>query len=310
MRRNRAVIATISVLIAASAAASNLGLESGHQSGSTAAKRMESAEAVDAIQMALEEEDGDARHRAVESSLRSGLLNPEKSVRLEVESYLGHLIDRDDFEGLGYVALECLELYGIPGEDPHCAGWFFDDLELARLNVSERTDYYQRAIVDGAVTLWYGSTLWRFSAIIKAVNDGITGLEPLILEYYPTLDDAQQKLLPREEIRPILELRGGAAHRNEACRLGAERLSRKNGESVLMALGSDSGFRAAVFGLVRESCRGACCRTSCDLLRQTAIELQQMVRESLEHRESPATKQELESQKDSVDRLLTNTYPE
>jgi hypothetical protein len=309
MRRRRAIIGTISVLIAASAAASNLGLECRRQSGSTAAKK-ESAKAVDAIQTALEKEEGEARHRAVESSLRNGLLNPEESVRLEVESYLGHLVERDDFEGLGSVATECLELYGVSEEDPHCAAWFFDDVELARLSVSERSGYYKRAIVDGAVTLWYGSTLWRYSAILKAVNDGITGLEPLIFEYYPTLDDAQGKLLPREEIRPTLELRGGAADRDEACQLGAERLSQRNGEAVLMTLASDTGFREAVIGLVRESCHGACRRTSCDLLRQTLIELQNTVRESLEHRESLANKEELESQSGLVDRLLMYTYRE
>jgi len=166
------------------------------------------------------------RNAALDSALRECLLGEDLDQR---SAAIGWLSRNSRWLDLSLFEDVLVRLDEVAPNDPGKS--LLDSWELARSPKMHRLTVYREAIfssgdrVSGGVFYGRADRLMPFSAIAAATWDGIYELKEDILRGYVGLAPELKEWLPVERILIDLELRQGAADREEAAFLGAKRLA-------------------------------------------------------------------------------------
>lgn len=170
--------------------------------------------------------DDDERIKALDSALQECLLGKDWDRR---SAAIGWLSRNSRWLDLSLFENVLLRLDDTPPHDPGKS--LLDKWELARSPKMHRLAVYREAIfssgdvVSGGVVYGRADRLMPFTAIEAATLDGIYELKEEILLGYGDLAPELKSYFPVERILIELELRQGAADREEAAFLAAKRLS-------------------------------------------------------------------------------------
>jgi hypothetical protein len=189
------------------------------------------------------------REEALRRSISEGLLSHDYATRDQVFAYLSNNSRWIDLRPYGEILLELSRV-----DDLHRGRWLLDDAELSRSRREERLAIYQEAIRRGEISLRNGSPLDRFGAIEAVALEGLTELRPLLDLHYRELPKELQARTPYDELVESMELRAGAADREDAVKLAAHRVSVMRDEEVKARMDREAGFQTAVLQLADEAC--------------------------------------------------------
>jgi hypothetical protein len=229
-----------------------------------------------AIHDAASVRDSRQREEALRQAIREGLFADDRKVRNQVFSYLSQNTRWLDLRPYGEILLQFSR-----SDETHRGRWLLDDVELARSRREERLSIYQEAIKRGHISLRNGSPLDRFGAVEAVALEGLSALRLLVDQHYGDLPKDLQARAPYDELVESLELRAGAADREDALRLSSQRLAAMADKEVKAKMDADSGFCRAVLQVARNVCvadpfsgrrNPGCADMKSVVVRQTALD--------------------------------------
>jgi hypothetical protein len=208
--------------------------------------------------------DEKSRTEEIVSILEKHFLSLDLSTRLDVHRLITMNSYLIDVAALEKISKQCLEQVNP------ATGCFTQILDLNRLRSLSRNDrleIFRETIIMGRISLWRGSTIGRSTAIAAAVGSGMMELEGVIIESWEKLDERDRRRLPLDGLRAALELRSGATDGEDINLFVAKRLWEIPVEEFARHMEDETGFRWAVFDLLRVT------RLKCITLREcTAID--------------------------------------
>lgn len=205
--------------------------------------------AVQRIISAARAGDAGSREIAVRQAIEAGLLHSDRKTRDEVFSFLSQNNRWIDLRPYG----DILEQFGkVDGQ--HRGLWLLDEAELAHGPREMRLGFFQKAIVNGGLTLPHGRGLPRELAMSFAAIQGLAELEPLVERYADQVEERWKKGFEFETFPVLFRLGSGAQDREDALLLASQRLSATAGHEVKAKMDGDAGFRGAVLQVARDVC--------------------------------------------------------
>lgn len=123
---------------------------------------------------------------------------------------------------------------------------FLARAEFSRSSREVRLAVYRQAIIDGVAPIGAGESVFRARAMIDASLEGLDQLRDLIAEYYRKLGNDELRNYPLDELMADLELRAGAADRDDAVVRATHRLAAMPSSELWTKCKASEGWRLAI----------------------------------------------------------------
>ncbi len=202
-----------------------------------------------ALRDAITQKSGDVRVDQIRKVLGGFLLIEDQTTRTEAFEYLYNHQRWLDLRPWADVLAEFDKL-----QDSDYGQIMLSRAALLSGPREERLAAYKSAIESGSFACSRSYRLLAFDALRFAALDGFEELLPTIRDKYDSFPPSTKRNLPLEWVTAHMELRHGAADRDDAGRLAVMRISQMNDHVFLRRMEEDPGFRKAVMDSTKFVC--------------------------------------------------------